>query len=48
MLAGARDVKSPLLRDLEKKYPDRIFITDVDVESQNSIIVRAPRSPSIP
>ena len=41
VLAGARDVRSPLLRDLEKRYPDRIFITEVDVESQNSIIVRS-------
>ena len=41
VLAGARDVRSPLLRDLEKKHPDRIFISEVDVESQNSIIVRS-------
>ena len=40
--AGGRARRAvPLLRDLEKKHPDRIFISEVDVESQNSIIVRS-------
>ena len=43
VLAGARDVRSPLLRDLEKRFPDNIFISEVDVESQNSIITWSRR-----
>ena len=45
VIAGARDVHAPGLLDLQKLHPDNLFISEVDVENQRSIIVW-PSAPS--
>ena len=40
VIAGARDTAAPALLDLQKLHPDQLIISEIDVESQRSIIVR--------